>query len=927
MTVSRLWLLAVGVAAFIGGNSAEAQEKAKTKGPAAASGSDSSLKEFSRNMARGRELVIFRTAEQDIDKLVASAVKDYRNSDFEKAIDKYLEARSRLEKLLSEILRLEGLSPEKAGEQLQNFRGVKYVERLKGKIKSCNEAVSKSYYYWAQSIYFEAEKSANASDFELAIEKCNKAIEIYPSCKEEMLKVIARYEKLRDKALEKAVLKDKVSNKENVQKINVLARQGELLYRDGQWDKARAKFEQVIAVDPYNENAINYLRKIGLQLVEAGRRRMDLVHSERVVEAGWSALTPIIAYEKQDIGLLQAEGVAKELEAPPLIRKLKNIIIRNLEFDDTPISVVIASLREQSKDLDPEKEGVNIVALGRINPSIDPSGEVANAEGNAKRANTGANANANAGANANTNAMDATNVTLLISNAISLENAIKLICDRAKLRYKINLEDNIVEIASLDYELDDLETKFFELENTLSPEKLMQEAATKDIHETYFSAIKRPPGAYTAYDPVAGRLIVTNTPENIQAMAKIIEKINKPVPQILITAKFVEVIMRDLEELGFQYTFSRQDSNVKTVSGSDLKNYTYVGGSTLSANSESMTFDKAVSIYTQNKETGKWEYFGTSNRLPYTTTNKQVLNPETGTLAGGSGSSGSSTGEVVVPYYYKDAALGKSSYTWGPNNKLVRVLDSDGTPTTQVNEDINFGKVWEFDAYSNKGYGLNAQVYALDQAGASDILYCPRITTKHGVTASMDMVLEKYYPESWEDAELTTMDNIPILVGSTPDLEEQEEGILFSITPELEQDEEPNYKTITLQFNQLDIIKFVGWDDYSYDLPTDDGDGNYVNIPNIIRTPIFQQRTVDTVISCDDNSTIVIGGMVTDESSVVNDKYPILGDLPIIGRLFQTKARKTYKSNLLIFISCRLVNPDGSPFRTRESNGIPAFKH
>ena len=908
ISVPHLWSLAAGAALFLAGNAAEAKEQS--------SASDNSLKEFSRETARDRELLLFKSEEKRIDKLVTEAVKDYRNSDFEVAIDKYLRARTALEELLSKIMRLEGVSREKTGEYVDGFKNVKYVERLRRKIKSCRQAVSKSYYYWAQSIYFEAEKSANTADFELAIEKCRNAIEVYPPCKKEMEKVIARYEKLRDKAKTKADLKEKVSNAENVRSIHILARQGELLYRDGQWDKARAKYEQIIALDPYNENAINYLRKIGLQLVEAGRRRMDVVHSERIVEAGWSALTPIIAYEKKDTasGLLPVGGTAKDANLPILLRKLQNIYIQNLTFDDTPISAVIATLRQQSKDLDPEKKGVNIVALGKINPSIDPNGEIANAGSAAQKDSGKGNA-----------AMNFSNVTLDLHNPVTLERAIKLICDRARLRYKINLEDNVVEIASPDYELDDLETEFIKLENTLSPEKLMKDAATKDIHETYFSAIKRPPGAFTAYDPVAGRLIVTNTPENVKAIKKIAEKINKPVPQILITAKFVEVIMKDLEELGFQYTFSRQNSNVKSVSAGDLKSYTYVGPGSISANTESMTFDKAVSIYTQNKETGKWEYYGTSNRLPYTTTNKQVLNPSTGTLASGS-TSGSTSGEVTVPYYYKDAALGKNSLTWGPNNKLVRVMESDGTATTQVNEDINFGKLWEFDAYSSKGYGLNAQVYALDQAGASDILYCPRITTKHGVTANMDMVVEKYYPESWEDAELTTMDNIPILVGSTPDLEEQEEGILFSITPELELVEDPNYETINLQFNQLEIIKFVGWDDYSYDLPTDDGEGNYVNIPNIIRTPIFQQRTVDTAISCLDNSTIVIGGMVTDESSVINDKYPILGDLPVIGRLFQTKARKTYKSNLLIFISCRLVNPDGSPFRTRINNGIPAFK-
>ena len=60
---------------------------------------------------------------------------------------------------------------------------------------------------------------------------------------------------------------------------------------------------------------------------------------------------------------------------------------------------------------------------------------------------------------------------------------------------------------------------------------------------------------------------------------------------------------------------------------------------------------------------------------------------------------------------------------------------------------------------------------------------------------------------------------------------------------------------------------------------------------------------------------------------MVDDKYPILGDLPLIGRLFQTKGRNAQKYNLLIFLSCRIVNPDGSPLRERENRGLPPFQY
>ena len=59
----------------------------------------------------------------------------------------------------------------------------------------------------------------------------------------------------------------------------------------------------------------------------------------------------------------------------------------------------------------------------------------------------------------------------------------------------------------------------------------------------------------------------------------------------------------------------------------------------------------------------------------------------------------------------------------------------------------------------------------------------------------------------------------------------------------------------------------------------------------------------------------------------MNDQYPILGTLPLVGRLFQSKTKDAEKINLLIFLTCRLINPDGSPIREREMRGLPSFRY
>ncbi len=90
--------------------------------------------------------------------------------------------------------------------------------------------------------------------------------------------------------------------------------------------------------------------------------------------------------------------------------------------------------------------------------------------------------------------------------------------------------------------------------------------------------------------------------------------------------------------------------------------------------------------------------------------------------------------------------------------------------------------------------------------------------------------------------------------------------------------------------------------------------------------PIFELRTVETQVTIYDGETIVMGGTISDTSGDTDDRIPMLGDIPLLGRLFRTKTETRDKRNLLIFITVRLVNPDGSPLREREVRGLPPFR-
>jgi general secretion pathway protein D len=87
---------------------------------------------------------------------------------------------------------------------------------------------------------------------------------------------------------------------------------------------------------------------------------------------------------------------------------------------------------------------------------------------------------------------------------------------------------------------------------------------------------------------------------------------------------------------------------------------------------------------------------------------------------------------------------------------------------------------------------------------------------------------------------------------------------------------------------------------------------------NVINQPIFSTRKVTTSVSVWDGQTVVLGGLMREDVQKSEDKVPIIGDIPLVGRLFRTNVDQHIKRNLVIFVSARLVNPGGLPVNPSE---------
>ncbi len=160
----------------------------------------------------------------------------------------------------------------------------------------------------------------------------------------------------------------------------------------------------------------------------------------------------------------------------------------------------------------------------------------------------------------------------------------------------------------------------------------------------------------------------------------------------------------------------------------------------------------------------------------------------------------------------------------------------------------------------------------------------------------------------------------------------------------------PGVSAITVTYQQveigpiLDVVPYVLSDGCTINLTlipslTDfNGYDTPPNIPNVtsglnvvqlpVVLPDFTVRQVVTTVNIWDNQTVVIGGLISSTIQSTKDKVPVLGDIPLMGRLFQSESKDSIKKNLMIFVTATIVDPAGNRVHTDDElpfaqNAIP----
>jgi len=195
------------------------------------------------------------------------------------------------------------------------------------------------------------------------------------------------------------------------------------------------------------------------------------------------------------------------------------------------------------------------------------------------------------------------------------------------------------------------------------------------------------------------------------------------------------------------------------------------------------------------------------------------------------------------------------------------------------------GGVYNLQLITGPGTGtsgldlLVAQIQALTQQGLARLLAEPSLIVLAGRTASLLLGGQVPIPVAGSNGSVTIeYRDFGVILNAHPDY--QEDGRVFmQIAPEVS----------TLDF--ANAIKVSGF-----------------------TVPALRVRRAQTMVSMLPAQTLVVGGLLQQQDADLAQKIPVLGDLPIIGPLFQSKAFQRQETELVIFVTPVLVEPgDGTP--------------
>jgi type II secretory pathway component GspD/PulD (secretin)/tetratricopeptide (TPR) repeat protein len=693
-----------------------------------------------------------------------------------------------------------------------------------------------------------------------------------------------------------------------VEEVKQLLTDAEGYYQSGRYDLAFKKYEQVLAIDPYNTAARKGEERIDNTKYRYNEEAYNETRARQLwkVEKGWEE--PVRQYGK-NVGPMAETFQRESAGTAAITNKLNSIIIPHIEFRDASIREAIDFLRQQAAANDTStegKRGVDIVLrttpLGQVaappapvQPAPSPVEETAPAGAAATPIPLGP---AVQPAVASAPPISPANARITITlNQIPLGEALRYIASQAGLKVKV--DPYAVSIIPLNEQSNDLITKEYRvppgfITTTVNPgasalnapaarvggggtavgtvestggQPLINREGAKEFLQS--QGVPFPPGASANFLPQSSRLIVRNTEDNLELVDALVEQANVAGPkQVEIESKFIEITQNNLKELGFDWLLGQFNAGNGKVFGSGG-----TSGTSAAVNGADYPFvDSSGNPIGQNPITA-----------------------------------GNRSGNLAISANAIDALLFP---TMGASSVAPAIFGLSGVFTNPQ---------------------FQVVIRALNQKKGVDLLSAPTVTTKSGQRAVIEVVREFRYPTQFQPPQIpqtvgstngqaggTT--SVPITPTTPTAFETRNTGVTLEVEPVVG----PDGTTIDLNLVPQ-VVEFEGFINYGSPIYTSGGSflsaamDSIISAPpqlltaNVINQPIFSSRKVTTSVSVWDGQTVVLGGLMGENVQKVEDRTPIIGDIPLVGRLFRTNTDQHIKTNLVIFVTARLVNPAGQP--------------
>lgn len=549
------------------------------------------------------------------------------------------------------------------------------------------------------------------------------------------------------------------------------------------------------------------------------------------------------------------------MDSEPIHDQMKRIHIPRINFSGEPLSHVVAKLTDLSEEHDPEKTGVNLILINHAD--TDPL------------------------------------VTITLRQ-LSLDRILDFVVESVGYEYEVMADGVVLRKAQSDGPR--LETAFFSLSRSTllrltgvvtpqeQPRKDPFQATNEPAPDTVLPESEKAlknflQRAGVPFDSVQGanlaladgQLIVTQSKRNLDRIRNILSRYDQ-IKQVEIETRFIEVQQGDLEELGFDWLVRTGGRN---------------------------TFDPATGnpILTP---TGDIQQTYNRSFNAGRTSGIRSLND----TFGGINQSG-------------DNLIISSTQ---PDGKTVTTVDTVSGPQFPDSMDTAMGAIAPLADISGviDSFDVNVMIRALSRKQGTDLMSAPKITVLSGKTAEIVVAQELRYPQRYSDinaqvgrgSSTAGSAGVAITTGTPQDFTTRNVGVEMTVTPTVEDD-----GTIHLVLSP-EVTELQGYMEYggpSIAIASN----TTVKVPSGFSQPIFSVRRVRTEVTIWDGATVVMGGLTREQNISVNDKVPVLGDIPLLGRLFQSKGESAEKRNLLIFVTATLVNPGGAPTRVSPDDHVP----